>query len=121
MAVFESKASRSNFNLISPERIADGARKLAPFFFAERSRESEPRLIGSDLWVLDFDRHPGVIGDSAQRLSELEDVLACDVFGFDRSTHAVRITVLVEELFLRVRSCGRGRGCSGSSARYSQI
>jgi hypothetical protein len=35
MAAFESKASRSNFNLIPSERIADGARELAPFLFAE--------------------------------------------------------------------------------------
>lgn len=81
MAVFASKASRSNCNVIPPERLAHGSRELAAGFLTER----RPVVRFGRSAVVDDHTHLLVVPNPRKRLSKPENFLVGDVLGFDRS------------------------------------
>ena len=89
MAAFVSKASRSNCNVVSPERLADGSCELAPCFFTER----RPVATFGGSAIVNDHTHLLVVANPRERLSKLEKLLFGEVLGFDRSAHMNRITI----------------------------
>ncbi|HYM59284.1 MAG TPA: hypothetical protein VEZ11_00175 [Thermoanaerobaculia bacterium] len=83
MAAFVSKASRSNCNVVSPKRLADGSCELAPCFFTER----RPIAAFGGSAIVNDHTHFLVVANSRERLSKLENLLFGYVLGFDRSAH----------------------------------
>src|SRR3569832_1962187 len=91
MAAFASKASRSNCNVVSSERIADGLRKLVSCFVVDLRP-----LIDRDRGpLLDDDTHAFVIANTVQWRHQLQDVFRSEIFSLNDLAH-LPITIIPE-------------------------
>jgi hypothetical protein len=86
IAAFASRASRSNCNVVPPERLANGSCELATGFITERRPVATFRGPIADGYT-----HRLVVSNSRKWLSKLENLLLGDVLGLDRSVHSNRI------------------------------
>jgi len=88
MAAFESKASFSNLNLVSPERLLDSRGYLTARLLIEGTAEGEPWTFGSRfLPVFDGDSYLLVVFEPCERLGEFQDVAFSVVLGENDLTH----------------------------------